>query len=227
MNRYKEDIVSAKAVGPKVMELLRKKGFIESFSLSRNHTDMKNLMCILEYKCRIKDLSECFQVKLYLLLQSNRSSTFKEFSNGREVKIEINFSLDDQIYQSLQHCFKRWKRGLLHEKRFKLFLEALKAKYPQYIKSIIQADRYSDRYLGYDFAVKCLFDSEKDLLGEVRFNLKSSKEFLDKHVERHPEISVFTFWDEDLNYRTELEKNFFSFLIAAKKWPVHYLKDTR
>ena len=221
--RYKNDIVSAQATGTNVVELLKKKNFIESYILSRNHVDMRNLVCTLEYNCKIKGLPECFHVKLCLLLQSTRNNVFEETeNNGRRIEIEANFFLKEKIFQNLRHCFIKWQSGMTREKMFKIFLDRLKLKYPQFIRSVTQADRYSDKYLGYDFNVKFCFDLEANLIEQVNFNLKASYDFLEKHIRKHPNVSTFVLFREDLLYYSELEKNFFAFLLASRNWTVHY-----
>lgn len=115
------------------------------------------------------------------------------------------------VEQELQN----YVEGILNEHSFLYdFLIPLQKRYPTKIIRAHYAGARSDLRCGVDFVVQYHPPDSLHAM-EVRFNLKSSSVYIEKHKKRYPSVSTFIYRRNYLYDQKRLTRTFFGFLKDA------------
>ncbi len=207
----------------KILKNLIEKGLILSFS------ELPTAMPENGYKFRygiVLDKNEDSAAELIFVLWPlilTRELEVRSNSRICTVITSANIHLR-KVEDILQNRILGWKKGRNTERVFEeQFLIPLQKKHPKTIVGIRKASTEADVTHGFDFIV--LFSEEgSSKINEVKFNLKSSHNFLHTHKRRYPDISTFLFSEEKSISKKQfilLTNRFFDFLTVAKYEAVH------
>jgi hypothetical protein len=142
---------------------------------------------------------------------------------------QCHYGMPLYFKSAVLHAFVRvrlesWKKGERNEFFFfKDFLEPfVKMRTKRLtIIGIQRATNEADKNHGFDFIVLFTVKRSKEIK-EVKFNLKSSNHFLARHKKWYPDISTFSFNQEDLLDISKLKKKFILFLFLAQDEPMYF-----
>lgn len=119
---------------------------------------------------------------------------------------------------------KELKSQIMGVKNEKVFLNDFLTPLSKKSDSIAYAHHSSNRSDvkgGVDFVVGFKPKGQENVF-EVKFNLKSSQRYLDKHIEKYPNVSTFVFSPLFLQDQHRLKKEFFRFLSLAYMEVTHW-----
>lgn len=201
-------------------ELFQKRHIV-SFRVIRETSDSGHLIFHIRYECVIRSMGEEQTVELLFDLDTREmnSTTTRVSVRARFSKFLLSPTFDPvTLRRMIRRTVLQWKAGMRNEIEFAGFLTKL-AEQPR-IHQAYKTGKHEDKKKGIDFVV-CFFLKPYWELSEVKFNLKSSEHYIERHKEKHPTIGTFVFRsDKDLsnaNSKKMLTRRFVRFLLTSSK----------
>ncbi len=166
---------------------------------------------------------EGYLVYITFYIKPDTADGMKIQSTSRRCEVILGESFDMKLLQSkLKEIVSTWAYGQKNEMVFyKKFLLSLLQKYPTIFINVLQATEQEDMVQGFDFIIWFPARNDSEIV-EVKFNLKSSDKFLEKHKRVYPTVSTFIFREDNLKDINNLTIRFINFLLAAQHATAHF-----
>jgi hypothetical protein len=146
-------------------------------------------------------------------------------NNSRQYHISLPLYFKADIVDAFVRArLNSWKKGERNE--FFFYNYFLKPLTKDLLKNLTiigvqRATNEADKDHGFDFIVLFTVKDSKEIQ-QVKFNLKSSSHFLARHKKYYPDISTFSFNQEDLSDKRKLKMKFLHFISLAQHAPMHF-----
>lgn len=208
LGKYFKEVVSA--------------GTIVKYTESKPSVEIKEKKYTFHFRAVI-GMEDSYTVDLFFTIEiESKEKRIHVISNARKATFYLPFAFKSQeLTTKINDKLYRWRMGQKNEYLFQEFLKDLCERHPKKIMSVHKASKEADMYYGIDFIVSFV-DERFGKVWKVAFNLKSSQKYLQRHKERYPTVSTFSFKKIDFKDSDALKERFFSFMEASRNAVVHF-----
>lgn len=228
---YKESMQAAKQTTKRVLHLLKQIKRIKQFSDPEEDICIQGSQYKLTYIVILPSGVERYLTFCFPFAKGHIPITIQSRIGIIIVKTPVSPSYK-ALGDMLGDVIKNQNRGVQNEQLFAEFLDFLKEDDPERVRYAHYAGEHKDMKQGCDFVVGYVPRSGEADEFEIRFQLKSSEAYIEKHKEKYPSTHLFVFQDWMIKNQERLRLTLYGFLekcvtSRSKKAVIWYLKAPR